>query len=431
MPQELSAADAAALLNPRDSIGGGLAAAWPPALIKALGERDDWEDLRIDGAHIAVDSKLLTREGVHFRATFFSGRERAAVEAGGDVQYVPSDFRRFAHILADAAPRVMMVAAAPPDGDGNCSLSLHAGASYRELKSAAEDPDRLLIVEVSENFPRTRGVDPIYSHAINVSEIDVLVSSDERPDALPDVPVTAADEAIARFAVDLIEDGATLQAGIGGVPNAIMSLLASADGGDYGIHSEMFGDGMMALHKSGKVTNQKGLHDGLSITTFSLGSAALYEWLHENDEVAYLPVEQVNDPYMLDQNRNVVTINSALALDLYGQVLADTRGGKHFSGVGGAEDFVSGPGYARGGKSLMCLHSTAVVNGEMISRIAPRFPAGTVVTTPRHQLDYVVTEHGVAEIGGMTVRERAHALAALAAPEFRDELMSAAADLPS
>lgn len=431
MARELSVTDAASLINPTDTIGGGLATAWPPGLIKALGERDDWQDLRIDGAHIAVDSKLLTRPGVHFRATFFSGRERAAVEAGGDVQYVPSDFRRFAHILDDARPRVMVVGTAPPDTDGNCSLSLHAGASYRELKAAASDPDRLLIVEATERLPRTQGIPPGYTHSLHVDEIDVLVLSDESPDTLPLNPVTEVDQQIARAAVELIEDGATLQAGIGSVPNAIMALLAEADGGDYGIHSEMFSDGMMALHKAGKVTNNKGLHDGLSVTTFSLGSRELYDWLHENVEVAFLPVEQVNDPYVLDQNRNVVTINSALALDLFGQVLADTRNSKQFSGVGGAEDFVSGPGYSRGGKSLMCMHSTAVVNGETISRICPHFPAGTVVTTPRHQLDYVVTEHGVAEIGGMTVRERAKALTSLAAPEFRDELSEAAANIPA
>lgn len=431
MARELSVANAAALIKPADTLGSGLGPAWPPALIKALGERDDWQNLRIDGAHMAVDSKLLTRAGVHFRATFFSAHERAAVDAGGDVQYVPSDFRRFAHILEAAKPRVMVVGTAPPDADGNCSLSLHAGASYRELLAAAADPDRLLIVEAAERFPRTHGVPPDYTHSLHVDQIDVLIRSDEAPETLPFKPMTPVDQQIAREAVELIEDGATLQAGIGTVPNAIMALLAEADGGDYGIHSELFSDGMMELHRAGKVTNKKGLHDGRSVTTFSLGSAALYEWLHENDDVVYLPVEQVNDPYLIDKNRNVVTINSALELDLYGQVLADTRDGKHFSGVGGAEDFVSGPGYARGGKSLMCMHSTAVVGGKTISRIAPHFPAGTVVTTPRHQLDYVVTEHGVAEIGGMTVRERARALASLADPAFRDELQEAAENIPA
>lgn len=425
MTRELTAAEAAALVRPKDSLGGGLGPAWPPALVKALAARDDWEDLRIDGAHMAVASDLLNRAGVHFRATFFSAHERAAVAAGADVQFVPSDFRRFAHILAAASPRVMVAVAAPPDDDGNCSLSLHAGASYNELRSAGSDPDRLLIVEVSDRFPRTRGIPPEYSHALHVDEIDVIVRSSEAPESLPLKPITDVDEQIARHAVELIEDGATLQAGIGSVPNAIMALLATTSGGDYGIHSEMFSDGMMALHLAGKVTNKKGFHDGRSITTFSLGSVDLYEWLHGNEDVAFLPVEQVNDPYLMDQNRNVVTINSALAIDLYGQVVADTRGGKHFSGVGGAEDFISGPGYARGGKSLLCMHSTAQVNGETITRLVPHFPAGTVITTPRHQLDYVVTEHGAIEIGGMTVRERARALASLAHPDFRGDLESA------
>ena len=297
------------------------------------------------------------------------------------------------------------------------------------MRAVATDPDRLLIVEAASGFPRTHGLPPEHRHAIHLDEIDVLVHSDGAPAELAQKPITDIDRAIASRAVELIPDGSTLQAGIGAVPEAITERLAEGDGGDYGVHTELFGDGMMALHLAGKVSNNKGLHNGKSITTFTLGSKALYEWLDDNEHVAYLPVQMVNDPHVVDQNRNMVTINGALAIDLYGQVVADTRFGEQFSGVGGAEDFVSGPEYAKGGRSLLCIHSTASVASETISRIVPTFPAGTVVTTPRHHLDYVITEHGAVDVAGMTVRERALALAELAHPDFRDELIAGAQNI--
>lgn len=429
MPQELTATEAAALVNPTDSLASGLGPAWPPVLMKALGERDDWVTLQLDGAHVTVETELLTRTGVHYRCGFFGPRERAARAAGGDIEFMPSDFRRFGPLLSRVKPRVMVVVVAPPDEEGFCSLSLHAGATIDEMKSAAADPDRLLIAEAATGFPRTYGLPPAHRHALHLDEIDVLIHSDGAPAELTKKPITEVDQAIAARAVELIMDGSTLQAGIGSVPEAITELLAQGDGGDYGIHSELFSDGMMALHEAGKVTNQKGLNDGKSVTTFTLGSKKLYDWLHENDKVAYLPVQLVNDPHIVDQNRKMVTINGALAIDLYGQVVADTRFGKQFSGVGGAEDFVSGPEYAKGGRSLMCIHSTANVGGAPISRIVPSFPAGTVVTTPRHHLDYVITEHGAVDVAAMTVKQRALALAELAHPDFREQLKSAAENI--
>lgn len=397
--------------------------------MKALGEREDWADLQLDGAHMTVETDLLTRPGVHYRCGFFGPRERAAKAAGANVEFMPADFRRFGPLLARVTPRVMVVVVAPPDDNGFCSLSLHAGATIEEMRSASADPDRLLIAEAATGFPRTYGLPPENRHALHLDEIDVLVHSDRAPAELAEKPITEIDRAIAARAVELIQDGSTLQAGIGSVPEAITQLLAAGDGGDYGIHSELFGDGMMALHQAGKVTNRKGLNDGKSVTTFTLGSRHLYDWLDENEAVAYLPVQLVNDPHIVDQNRNMVTINGALTIDLYGQVVADTRLGKQFSGVGGAEDFVSGPEYAKGGRSLMCIHSTASIDGVPISRIVPSFPAGTVVTTPRHHLDYVITEYGAVDVAAMTVRERALALAELAHPDFRDELIAAAQNI--
>jgi len=189
----------------------------------------------------------------------------------------------------------------------------------------------------------------------------------------------------------------------------------------------MFTPGLMALHEAGKVSNlHKGSHRGHSVATFALGNEALYAWLDGQEAVRFLPVDHVNSPEVIAANRNMRSINGALMLDLAGQVVADTIDGRQHSGIGGHEDFISGASLEADDRSLVCLPATVTVGDEVRSRILPVFAAGAIVTTPRHQLDVVVTEHGVAEVSGLTVRERARALAAIAHPDFRDGLAEAA-----
>jgi acyl-CoA hydrolase len=216
-----------------------------------------------------------------------------------------------------------------------------------------------------------------------------------------------------------------LQFGIGGIPNAVAELLCAAPRGDFGIHTEMFVDGIMRLHEAGKVVNRKGLHDGHSIATFAGGSEALYRWLDANPSVRMLPVGLVNDPARLAQMRRFTSINAALAIDLHGQVVADAIGGRQYSGIGGHETFTMGARQAPGGKSIVCLRSTATVAGARLSTIVAELPAGSVVTTPRHQVQYVVTEWGVADLDDRTDRARAEALLAIAHPDFRADLRRA------
>jgi acyl-CoA hydrolase len=216
-----------------------------------------------------------------------------------------------------------------------------------------------------------------------------------------------------------------LQFGIGGVPNQVAHLLAAGSKGDFGIHTEMFVDGIMHLHRAGKVSNHKGVFDGFSVSTFAAGSAELYRWMDRNLEVRMLPVAQVNDPSIIRCNRRMVSINGALAIDLAGQVMADTIGARQYSGVGGHELFVIGAHDCPDGKSIICLRSTATPGGQRVSTIVSVLPPGTAVTTPRHHIQYVVTEHGVANLGLLTARERAHALIEIAHPDFRDTLRAA------
>jgi acyl-CoA hydrolase len=433
MPEELTAEQAAARLHTDDTLGMPLGPGQPPAFLRALGEREDWTDLRVYGALLAVLTELFSRQGVHYLSGFFGPLERALRDSGANIGFAPADFRRFGPLLERQAPRVMTTVAAPPDADGWCSLSLHGGGTIDELRRAGADPDRLLIVEVSDAYPRTFGLRAsnmwVHRHALHVDEIDVLVRSTESPFALPggDTPPTDADKAIAEHTVGIIPSGATLQTGIGSIPNQIATLLAEGDGGDYGLHSEMFTDGCMRLHRAGKITNTgKGQYAGVSVTTFAFGSPELYEWLDGNESVAFLPVEIVNSPEVIGANNDMISINGALAIDIHGQVVADTINGDQFSGIGGAEDFVAGAGLDLADRSLICLPSTFEKDGELQSRIVPWFGPGAVITTPRHQVDVIVTEYGVAHLEGKTVQERGEALAAIAHPQFRDELLAAA-----
>jgi acyl-CoA hydrolase len=425
-PEAISPEQAAELLEARDTLGIPLGTGQPPALMAALGKRDDWQDLRVYGALLLVVTELFDHPNVHYLSGFFGPIERALRDSGANISFAPADFRRFQPVLAEQKPRVMASAAAPPSEDGWCSLSLHAGATMAELQKAADDPERLLILETSERFPRTFGLPPDHRHAIHADTVDVLVSSDAVPFPLTDPPPSDADRAIAEHASAFVKDGATLQTGIGAVPSRIVGLLAEGDGGDYGVHSEMFTNGLMALHESGKVSNRKGQFDGVSVATFAGGSEELYGWLDGNRDVAFLPVEVVNSPELIGANRLMTTINGAMSIDIQGQVIADTVGGAQYSGIGGHEDFIAGPALSLEDRSLLCLPSTATVGGETISRIVPWFDAGAVVTTPRHQVDVIVTEHGAAELQGKTVHQRGEALASIAHPAFRDELLGAA-----
>ena len=426
MPELLTAADAAARVNPADALGIPLGPGQPPQFLAALGDRDDWTELRIYGALALAWSEAYMHPNVHYLSGFFGPVERTLRDSGANISFAPADFRRFEPLLEAEAPRVMATVAAPADADGWCSLSLHAGGTLKEQLRAGEDPSRQLVVETSPAFPRTSGIAPEHRHAIHLDQIDIVIESDAKPLELPEPEPGEIDAAIAEHARAFIDDGATLQTGIGAIPSAIVARLADGDGGDYGIHSEMFTNGLMRLHEAGKVTNRKGLYDGVSIVTFAAGSARLYEWLDGNDEVAFLPVEIVNSPELIGRNRRMVTINAAIGVDVHGQVVADTIHGSQYSGIGGHEDFIAGAALSLEDRALICLPSTVTLGGERSSRIVPWFEAGSVITTPRHQVDVIVTEYGAAELQGLTVHQRGLALAEIAHPEFRDELREAA-----
>ena len=385
MARRMSADEAAGLFEPRDSFAMPLGPGQPPGLVEALGEREDWEELRIGSGLLFVFSPLFNHPNVHYLSGFFGPIERVLRDSGANIGFVPADFRRFEPILQEQRPRVLATVASQPDAEGWCSLSLYAGSTYAEMLRVAEDPDRLLIVETSDRYPRTQGFGPDYAHALHVDQIDVLVESDKGPLPLEDPEPGDAERAIAEHARRYIHDGTTLQTGIGAIPSTIAGLLAEGDGGDYGVHAEMFTTGLMQLHEAGKITNRKGQFDGVSVATFAGGTAELYEWLDQNPEVR-LPAR--GDRQLAGRDRSQPQDGHDQRrprVDIQGQVIADTINGNQFSGIGGHEDFVSGPALSLESQALLCMASTYTVDGETRSRIVPWFDAGAVITTPRHQ----------------------------------------------
>jgi acyl-CoA hydrolase len=271
--QRVTAAEAAACVRERDTLALPLGPGQPPAFLHALGEREAFEELVVFSALLVDLFRVFTRPGVRLLSGFYGPVERGLREAEHDVRFVPADFRRFRKIAREFEARVCATAATPPDADGWCSLSLHAGATVDEFLRCGRDPGRVLVVEANPRLPRTLGLPPEHRHALHVDDIDLLMEAESEPIALPEPTPSEAERTIARYAAAFVRDGCTLQTGIGGVPNTVAELLADGDGGDYGVHSEMFTDGLMKLHRAGKVSNaHKGLHDGYSICTFAMGS---------------------------------------------------------------------------------------------------------------------------------------------------------------
>jgi 4-hydroxybutyrate CoA-transferase len=302
-----------------------------------------------------------------------------------------------------------MITVSPPDKNGYCSLGVSV-----DYTSAAARQAGLVIAEVNPTMPRTLG-----NSFIHVDEIDFFVPVDLPIYELHDKPLSEVDIQIGRNVANLLEDGCSLQLGIGGIPNAVLSNLNSFQ--DLGIHSEMISNGVMELVETGVITGKlKSLHTGKIIVTFMMGSREFYDWVHDNPVIEMHPVDYTNNPFIIAQNEKMVSINSGLEVDLMGQVAADTMGTRQFSGVGGQVDFVRGASLSAGGKSIIALPSTA--KGGEVSRIVTALEPGTSVTTSRNDVDYIVTEFGAISLRGKSVQERIKGLINVAHPDFRESL---------
>jgi acyl-CoA hydrolase len=308
----------------------------------------------------------------------------------------------------------------PMDKHGYISTGVVA-VSNRRLAREAD----LVMVEINENLPYTYG-----DSYLHISEVDYVFPGKNQICYLPEKPTEETDAVIGKYIADLIEDRSTIQIGIGGIPNAVAAALK--DKRDLGVHTEMLNDGIVQLYKAGVVTNlYKKTYPGKIVTTFTFGNKETYDFIDGNVGVLHLDVAHTNDPHVIAQNDKVVSVNTTLSVDLYGQCVSESIGNLQISGSGGQVDFVMGAKQSPGGKSIIALHSTAMVkdqNGERqrISTIVGAHPAGTIITLPRADVDFVVTEYGVAALRGAPLSERAKSLIAISHPDFRDELTAEA-----
>lgn len=393
----------------------GHACAEPSRLINSLVEqKENFKDVEI--VHmVPMGDAEYTNEGMeeHFRHNaLFAGSTTYKAIAAGRADYTPSYFFEIPRLFKKnyLPVDVALVQLSYPDQHGYCSF----GVSVDYTKTAVEEAD-IVIAEINDKMPRTHG------SYVHISKLDYVVESSYQITELPAPKIGDVEEKIGSNVANLIEDGSTLQLGIGAIPDAVLTFLD--DKKNLGIHSEMISDGVVELVEKGVINNsKKSIHQGKIVVTFLMGTQKLYDFVDDNPTIEALPVEYTNNPQVIGQNDNLISINSAVEVDFMGQVAAETIKGNQISGVGGQVDFVRGTSFSKGGKSIIAMPSTAA--GGKVSRIVPKLTAGTPVTTSRNDIHYVVTEYGVAELRGKTLQERAKALINIAHPDFRDELKS-------
>ncbi|WP_374488147.1 acetyl-CoA hydrolase/transferase family protein [Zoogloea sp.] len=411
-------AEAIRLVKNGDTIVVPTAVAEPPALLHALSEyRRDFLDVKV--AQILAVRKFgyldpTTAEHVRHSAYFFSGATRPGFREGV-VDFTPSYFSEMPQLIDRGLmpADVVFTQVSPMDAHGYFSLGLAADYTMAAIRRA-----RAVVIEVNPNIPYAFG-----NCHLHISQVAALVENDEPILEVGLPAIGPVQQAIGKYVADMIEDGSTLQIGYGGIPDAVVMQLTHKH--DLGIHTEMIGDGILTLIESGAVTNRrKNYLPGKMVATFALGSKKLYNFLDRNPAFEMHPVDYTNDPYLAGQNDKLIAINATLEIDFLGQCGSESLGPLPYSGTGGQSDFVRAANRSKDGKAFIVLPSTAKDN--TISRIVPTLTPGTHVSTSKNDINYVVTEYGVAQLRGKSAKQRCEALIGIAHPDFRPQLREAA-----
>ncbi len=399
-----------------------------PALLDAAlaKRRDELRDVKIRGnllfGPIQVVEADPSREHFCYNSWHCSGYERRLCDQNL-CNFIPMIFRNLGWYYENfLTVNVAMMAVTPMDRHGYFNFSCATGVA-----KAIMDKADLVILEVNEHLPRIYGG---FDECIHISEVDAVVEGEHPP--LPQFPIaeaSAEDRAIAAHIMPHIIDGATLQLGIGTMPNVVGGMISQSDLKDLGMHTELCGDAYLRMHEAGKLTNKrKTFQKGKGVTGLVFGSRELYDWVAENPGVVVEPLSFVNDPGIIAKHDNMISINSCISVDLYGQICAETAGLRQISGTGGQLDYLTGASMSQGGKAFICMTSSFVDRqGVRHSRVLPHFD-GDIATDPRSQAFWIVTEYGAENLAGHTTWERAEKLISLAHPDFRDELIRAADD---
>nr|WP_296154721.1 acetyl-CoA hydrolase/transferase C-terminal domain-containing protein [uncultured Peptoniphilus sp.] len=408
-----------------DWIDYGTNNSFPHLLDEALSERrDELKGVKIRGNLIGGPLKTVesdpNREHFIYSSWHYSAYERKLSDKGL-CNYIPMIFRNESWYIKEFLDiDVAMLSVTPMDKHGYFNLSCATGMAYTILEKA-----KYVILEVVDNLPYVCGG---LENVVHISEVDAVIEAGEQPlMSLKSPSPTERDMKIAGHILPHIVDGATIQLGIGGMPNALGGLIAKSDLKDLGMHTELCSDAYLDLHLAGKLTNKrKNTERGKGVLGILIGSRKLYDWVDHNPSIAAYPLWYVNDPDVMSQNDNLISINGCLNVDLYGQISSESSGTRHISGTGGQLDFVTGAAMSKGGKSFICLNSSFIdKKGVEHSQILPTFN-GDIVTTPRSQAYYIVTEYGAVNLAGRSTWERAEALISIAHPKFRDELIKKA-----
>ncbi|MEN6348856.1 MAG: acetyl-CoA hydrolase/transferase C-terminal domain-containing protein [Syntrophomonas sp.] len=412
-----SAGDAAGLIRDNDVISmvGGtcIAHGFAHALSQRAGELHNITLLQGFTLSSFEFMQEKYRNNLHIDTAFVGPTERACIQKGL-ASYVPVHLHKIGEWLVSRRPNVVAATVTPPDEDGYMNRSSYASLCHRDVFKNA----KTVIVEVNPNAPWLCGED----FKIHVSEVDYIIENHSPLEEVRDIAITGIEKQIAYYIADMIPDGSTIQLGLGGLANAVGHFLR--DKKDLGLHTEVFSNSLMELMKIGAVNNsRKNFYPGKTLGCFCVGNRELSKFVDHNEDFVFFEVDYVNDPQVISKNAGLISVNNTLMLDLTGQAASESIGTFQYSGTGGQVDFVRGTSLSPGGKSILALNSTYKdKDGCSRSRIVPVLPEGTIVTTPRTELEYVITEYGVVNIRWQSVAERVKRLIRIAHPDFRDEL---------
>jgi 4-hydroxybutyrate CoA-transferase len=418
--RSVAAAEAVAHIHSGMKVFVHGAAATPTPLLQALCARRDLEGVNLYHLHLSGDIPFVDpdNQGSFFSVSLFTGPALRKPIAEGRADFMPVFLADIPGLFSSGmiGLDVALVQLSPPDRNGFCTL----GTSVDTAKAATESA-RMVIAEINEQMPRTHG-----NTVVSLDSVAAFIHTDRPLIEHRGTPETAVEARIGEIIAGLVEDGSTLQMGIGNIPDAVLSRLH--DKRDLGIHTEMFSDRVIELVDAGVVTNRrKKVHPNRIVTSFVSGSRRLFDFVDDSPIVEFHPCDRTNDTALIRKNDKVVAINSALEVDLTGQVCADSLGHQVYSGIGGQMDFIRGAALSRGGKPIIALPSTAA--GGRLSRIVPELKPGAGVVTTRGHVHWVVTEYGAVNLHGMTLKERGRALISIAHPDFHAELRDALARL--